>query len=171
MPAKAEWITRLAADERKRDDARSLVAAAAARKERVVAAQGQHLLDELRATIARDIEWFRSEFPGDPTREILFESVEADGRFAVRKPRYPAVALTVVPHLSAASLTCVYRFTVANGLPPREERIELLLMSDSGDDTLRVKHHGTGQVFAGADALSEFLLVPVFTGRPRLNGG
>jgi hypothetical protein len=30
-----------------------------------------------------------------------------------------------------------------------------------------MKHHGTGQVFVTADALSEFLLVPVLTGRPR----
>jgi hypothetical protein len=30
-----------------------------------------------------------------------------------------------------------------------------------------MKHLGTGQVFATADALSEFLLGPVFTGRPR----
>jgi hypothetical protein len=30
-----------------------------------------------------------------------------------------------------------------------------------------MKHHGTGQVFVTPDALSEFLLVPVLTGRPR----
>ena len=34
-------------------------------------------------------------------------------------------------------------------------------------ETLLMKHHGTGQVFATADALSEFLLIPVLTGRPR----
>jgi hypothetical protein len=37
----------------------------------------------------------------------------------------------------------------------------------SHGEALQVKHHGTGRVFAIADALSEFLLVPVFTGRPR----
>lgn len=167
MPATAEWITRLAADERKRDDARSLITEAAARKERLVAANGQRLLDELRATVVRDIEMFRDQFRGDATREIVFESVRADGGFAVRKPPYPNVALTVVPHLMSASLSCEYRFTAANGLPPREDRLELLLTSDDGAETLRVKHHGTGQVFTSADSLSEFLLVPVFTGRPR----
>ena len=30
-----------------------------------------------------------------------------------------------------------------------------------------MKHRVTGQVFGTADALSEFLLVPVLTGRPR----
>jgi len=33
--------------------------------------------------------------------------------------------------------------------------------------TLHMKHHGTGQMFATADALSEFLLIPVLTGRTR----
>ena len=32
---------------------------------------------------------------------------------------------------------------------------------------MQMKHHETGQVFTTADALSEFLLVPVFTGRLR----
>jgi hypothetical protein len=42
-----------------------------------------------------------------------------------------------------------------------------MFTSDGGDDTLQIKHHGTGQVFTNADALSEYLLVPIFTGRPR----
>jgi hypothetical protein len=38
----------------------------------------------------------------------------------------------------------------------------------SGDgETLQMKHHGTGRLFATAEALSEFLLIPVLTGRPR----
>lgn len=32
---------------------------------------------------------------------------------------------------------------------------------------MQMKHHETGQVFTTADALSEFLLVPVLTGRLR----
>jgi hypothetical protein len=41
------------------------------------------------------------------------------------------------------------------------------VFADEGVATLQIRHHGTGQLFATADALSEFLLVPVFTGRPR----
>ena len=41
-----------------------------------------------------------------------------------------------------------------------------MFTGDAGD-TLQIKHHGTGQVFATADALSEYLLAPVLTGRPR----
>jgi len=163
-----EWITRLAEDERKRDGVRLRVTEAAARKAHLVAVHGQRLLDELRTAVVRDIETFRDEFPGDPARAILYEVVQPDGGFVVRKPQYPTAALSVVPHLLAASVSCEYRFTPTNGLPPREDRLEFMFTSDDGgDDRLQIKHHGTAQVFTNADGLSEYLLVPVFTGRPR----
>jgi hypothetical protein len=161
-----DWIQRLAEDERKRDDVRSRVTEAAARKAALVRVHGQDLLDELRTAIVRDIEAFRNEFPGDGAREVVFEEVEPDGGFVVRKPQYPTAALNVAPHLQSASVSCRYRFTPTNGLPPREDRVELMF-TGNGDDALHIKHQGTGQVFTTADALSEFLLVPVFTGRPR----
>ena len=43
----------------------------------------------------------------------------------------------------------------------------LMFAEDASTGVVQLKDHGTGQVFATADALSEFLLVPVFTGRPR----
>src|SRR2546425_11475289 len=137
-----EWITRLAEDERKRDDVRVRATEAATRKADLVRVHGQRLLDELRTTIMRDIEAFRNEFPGDPAREILFEAVQPDGGFVVRKPQYPTAALSVVPHLLAASVSCEYRFTPTNGLPPREDRLEFMFTSGV-DDTLQIKHHGT----------------------------
>jgi hypothetical protein len=89
-----------------------------------------------------------------------------DGGFSVRKPPPAAVALVVTPKLEAASMVCHYRFTLTNGLPPREDRVDVMFAGD-GTDTLQMKHHGTGQVFITADSLSEYLLVPVMTGRPR----
>ena len=161
-----EWIARLAEDERKRDDVRLRAMEAVTRKADLVRVHGQRLLDELRAAVVRDIETFRHEFPGDPARDILFEAIQPDGGFVVRKPEYPAATLSVTLHLLAASFSCAYRFTPTNGLPPREDRLEFMLTS-GGDDRLQIKHHGTGQVFANADALSEYLLVPALTGRPR----
>ena len=84
----------------------------------------------------------------------------------MHKPRCPTASLNVAPNLDAASVSCQYRFTPTNGLPPREDRLDLMFTGDAGD-TLQIKHHGTGQVFATADALSEYLLAPVLTGRPR----
>jgi hypothetical protein len=54
-----------------------------------------------------------------------------------------------------------------NGLPPRDHRFDLVFVVELEEEALHIKHTGTGQVFTTADALSEFLLVPVFTGRPR----
>ena len=162
----SEWIMRLAADERKRDDARLRVTEAAALKVRLMAAHGQRLIDELRAAVVRDIGTFRKEFPGDPARDMIFEAVQPGGGFVVRKPESPTAALSVAPELLAASVRCEYSFTPTNGLPPRKDCVELVFTGD-GEDTFRIKHHGTGQVFTNADALSEYLLVPVFTGRPR----
>jgi hypothetical protein len=51
-------------------------------------------------------------------------------------------------------------------MPPREDRIDIVFTGDGGE-TIQMKHHGTGQVFTTAEALSELLLVPVLTGRPR----
>jgi hypothetical protein len=162
----ADWIKRIADEERKRDVVRVREEETAARKADLVRLNGRRLIDELRTTITRDVEAFRDEFPGDRTRDIVLEATEPEGAFMVRKPACPAVSLTVALHLEAAAMRCHYRFTLANGLPPREDRVDLVFAGDEGP-ALQIKHHGTGQVFATADALSEFLLVPVFTGRPR----
>jgi hypothetical protein len=161
-----DWIRRLAEDERQRDDVRARAMDAAARKAELVAVQGRRWLDALQTAVTRDIDTFRAEFPGDTPRDILLEAGQADGGFAVRKPRHPTAALSIVPHLSAGSISCTYRFTLTDGLPPREDRLEFMF-SANGGDVLHLKHQGTGQLFTDADALSEYLLVPVFTGRPR----
>ncbi len=136
------------------------------RKADLVGRNGRRLLDEVRATVARDVDAFRDEFAGDRARDIVVDTATSDGGFVVRKPAPAAVSLTVTPNLEAAVMACHYRFTLADGLPPREDRINVMFAGDGGE-TLQMKNHATGQVFATADALSEFLLVPVFTGRPR----
>lgn len=164
--AVADWIKRIADDERKRDAVRIRDDETAARKADLVRRNGRRLIDDLRATVTRDVEAFRSEFSGDLARDIVVETTAADGGFVVRKPAPAAVMLSVTPNLETAAMVCHYRFTLADGLPPREDRIDVMFTGDGGE-LLQLKHHGTGQVFATADALSELLLVPVFTGRPR----
>lgn len=162
----AEWIKRVADDERKRDAVRAREEEAAARKAQLVRLNGQGLIDEIRATIVRDVEAFRSEFPGEGTHRIVLEVTESAGGFVVSKPVPPAVALTVMPDLESATIKCRYRFTTANGLPPREDSLELVFAGDGGE-ALQIRHHETGRLFPTPEALSEFLLVPVFTGRRR----
>jgi len=160
------WIAQLAADERKRDDERARVMDAAARQADLVHIHGQRLMDDLRTTVGHDLDTVRDEFSADAAREITFEPLESDGGFTIRKSSHPTAALAVVPHLPAGSVICEYRFTSNNGMPSREDRVEFLLTGDA-TNTLRIKHKDSGQVFTTADALSEFLLVPVLTGRPR----
>ena len=160
------WITRLAEDERQRDDVRLRAAEVETRKAKLVRVHGQRLFDELHTTLVRDIDGFRDEFPDDSSREIIFEAVQDGGGFVIRKPRSPAVILTVTPQLATASICCKYQFTSTNGMPPREDRFDFIFISVT-DDTLHIKQQGTGQLFRDADALSEYLLIPVFTGRPR----
>jgi len=164
--AEADWIKRIADDERKRDTVVARESELAARKADLVRLNGRRLIDELRATVTRDVDIFRAEFVGDRTRDVVVEATAPDGAFVVRKPAPAAVSLTVAPNLEAAAMVCAYRFTLPGGLPPREDRFDLTFAGDGGE-TLQMKHHGTGRVFGTADALSEFLLVPVLTGRPR----
>ena len=162
--AVADWIKRIADEERRRDSVRVKEDEMVARKADLVRLNGRRLLDELRTTVTRDVGAFRAEFPGDRARDVVVDATAGDGGFVVRKPAPAAVTLTVTPNLEAATMACDYRFTLPNGLPPREDRIDVTF---AGGETLLMKHHGTGQVFATADALSEFLLTPVLTGRPR----
>jgi hypothetical protein len=162
----ADWIKRIADDERQRDAARVREEETVARKADLIRVHGRRLIEDLRVTVARDVAAFRDQFTGDLARDIAFENTQPDGGFMVRKPKSPAVSLAVAPHLEVAAVACHYRFTLSNGLPPREVNIDLVFTGDQVE-TLQLKHHGTAQVFATADALSEYLLAPVFTGRLR----
>jgi hypothetical protein len=161
-----DWIKRLADDERQRDAVRAREEEAVARKADLVSVHGPRFIEELRATVARDVSTFRDEFAGEGVRDIVLEDTHSEGGFVVRKSKVPAVSLTVAPRLAAGAVGCHYHFSLPNGLPPREVRLDLIFAGDEAE-TLQLKHRTTAQVFATADALSEYLLEPVFTGRPR----
>src|SRR6185503_3558651 len=164
--AAADWIRRLADDERHRDAARAKQTELAARKDYLVARQGRRLIDEVRAAVVRDVAAFRDEFGGDRSRDVAVDLARPAEGFSVHKPPPLAVALTVTVNDHPASLICSYRFTPTDGMPPREDRLDIMFVDDGGG-TLRMKDNKTGKTFACGDDLSEFLLVPVLTGRPR----
>ena len=162
----ADWIKRIADDERRRDSQRLKEDELIAMNAALVRLNGRRLVDEVRAAVMHDAEAFRGEFPGDPARNIVVNAEMPDGGFVVRKPAPGAVTLTVTPNLEGSSMTCHYHFLRGGGLPPVEDRIDVMITGDGGE-AVQMKHHKTGQVFATAAALSELLLVPVLTGRPR----
>ena len=59
--AVADWIKRIADDERRRDTMRIREEEAVARKADLVRRNGRRLIDDLRATVTRDDEAIRSE--------------------------------------------------------------------------------------------------------------
>ena len=67
----ADWIKKIAEDERRRDAVRLKEDELSARKADLVRRNGRRLLDELRATVLRDLEAFHDEFAGDPSRDIV----------------------------------------------------------------------------------------------------
>lgn len=162
----ADWIKRVIADERGRDAVAGRENEAAARKADFVRLAKRRVVEELRATVTRDVEAFRDAFDGDPRRAIVVESTEPADGIVIRKPAPAAASLTVTPHLEAAAIVCHYRFFVMDGLPPREDCIDVTFVGSAGD-VLQFKQLNSGQTFTTVDAVAEFLLIPVLTGRPR----
>jgi len=160
------WVKRLADDERMRDAIRLEADETASRRADLVRRNGRRLIDELRAVLIRDVDAFRAEFPGDRSRDVVVSASAPDGGFVVSKPERGAASLTITPNLHAATIACHFRFMLSDGLPPREDRFDVTFAADSGAPLL-MRHNGTGQVFATPEVLSEFLLVPVLTGRCR----
>ena len=159
------WITKLVDDERRRDEVRSRALDAVVQKAELVRKHGRQLIDELRAKVTSDVGRFRLEFPGDPLRDVIIEE-QNEGGFSVRKAGTPSVSLAVNPRWEAGLVSCRYRFILNNGMPAREARLDLVLTAN-GSDAAHFRHHDSGELFAGVDVLSEYLLTPVFTGRPR----
>src|SRR3954469_14472637 len=91
----ADWIKRIAEDERARDAARVKDDEGVARKAALVRRDGRRLVDELCATMTRDVDAFRREFPGDSARDVGIDAVGSDGGFVVRRPAPFAVSLSV----------------------------------------------------------------------------
>src|SRR6266581_9513105 len=79
----ADWIKRIAEDERKRDTLRVREDEMVARKADLVRRSGRRLLDELLAAVTRDAEAFRGEFAGDHARDIAVEAITPEGGFVV----------------------------------------------------------------------------------------
>ena len=160
-----EWIARLAVEERGRDAATALARNAAARDAALVTSHGPRLLESLATIVSNDVARFREEFPDDPVRHMAVDLV-ADGGFEVRRSAYPTVTLNVTPQWTAGVVACRYRFKPNADLPVREDRF-VLSVAPLGDAAY-FKHQGSGEGFASLPALSEYLLTPVFTGRPRI---
>jgi hypothetical protein len=155
------WVTQVAAEERRKELARSHDLAAAAHRAGVVRFHLQYLMVALKDRIARDVEAFNRELPD---RRISFEESTVDDGFAVRRDCYPEGHLTVTPNPHEGTIRVQYLFASADGLSA-PNLIELIPNADRG---FAVHVRGSEpRSFANVEQLSEFLLRPLFIGQAR----
>jgi hypothetical protein len=154
-----DWITRFADEERRRSEGHARDLSVAAHLAEIAQFRVHVLMDALRNRVTRDVDEFGRQFP---ERAIHFEDVPLNGGFIIRREHYPEARLTVSPNPAAGSVHVEYLFASGVGLSmPRS--MELVC----GDDV-------PGWHFRNEDGypvrpiarLSEYLLVPVFTGCP-----
>jgi hypothetical protein len=115
----------------------------------------------LKDRIGRDVEAFAGAFP---ERRVSFRKCELDDGFVVRRDAYPEAQLTVSLNPDDGSIRAQYLFDSADDLPA--PKVLELVPDNEQDFAVHVKEN-QGQAFRGVEHLSEYLLVPLFTGHPR----
>lgn len=156
------WVTHFVEEERQRDQAHSREAEDAARRADHLEFHLRQILDSLGAQVAGDVKAFARAFP---ERAITFEGPSVNGGFTVRRARYPEGRLKVEPDVRAGTIIVDYLFASQAGtLAPKPKVLEL---GGHTVDTLHFRDDSEQQAFRTIGQLSEYLLVPVFTGRPR----
>jgi hypothetical protein len=155
------WVARVVDEERRKDQTHSREVAAAVHNAEAARLHLQCLMVALKDRVARDVEAFARELPD---RRVSFEMCAFDDGFDVRRDCYPEVHLTVTPNPHDGSIRVQYLFASADGLTaPR-----LLELVPDGEYGFAVRmKDGSRQKFGDLEQLSEYLLVPLFTGDSR----
>jgi len=155
------WVLEVAAEERRKEQARTRDLASAAHHAEVVRFHLQYLMVALKDRVARDVEAFGREFP---ERRVSFEESRLDDGFAVRRDCYPEGHLIVTPNPYEGGIRVQYLFASEEGLSA-PNLVELVPNADRGF-AVHVKG-SERRSFADVEQLSEFLLRPLFTGKAR----
>jgi hypothetical protein len=155
------WVARVVDEERRKDQAHSRDEAAAVHHAEVIRFHLQCLMVALKDRVARDVEAFARELPD---RRVSFKECSPDDGFAVRRDCYPEAQLTVTPNLHDGSIRVQYLFAFADGLSAPK----LMEFVPDADRGFSVHLRDAGELsFGDVEQLSEYLLVPLFTGHPR----
>jgi len=115
----------------------------------------------LKDRVARDVEAFDRELP---ERRVSFEECAFDEGFSVRRDSYPEAHMTVTPNPQDGSIRVQYLFASADGLSA-PKLMELVPDGEQGF-AVHMRDHWK-QAFGTIEQLSEYLLVPLFTGDSR----
>jgi hypothetical protein len=156
------WVKHFTEEERQRERAHSRNAAATAHGIDDIEFHLRSVVDSLTARVVRDVEAFAREFP---ERGLSFELNILDGGFTVRREHSPDAKLTVEPNMKAGTITVNYVFASQSGtLAPKPKVLELGGLTI---ESLHFRDESGQHAFRTIGQLSEYLLVPVFTGHPR----
>ena len=156
-----DWIGQFVEEERQRERTLSLQTAVAAQEAENAALHVRRLVASLGARVSGDVEKCAREFP---ERRLSYEA-HPGGGFTVRRGHYPEVRLTVEPNEDNGSITLSYVFaSQSRVLAPKPSVLEL---SGQAGGWPHFRDEAGQHAFRSTAQLSEYLLVPVFTGRPR----
>ena len=155
------WVARLVDEERRKDQTHRHEVAAAVHNAEAARFHLQCLMVALKDRVARDVKAFARELPD---RRVSFEECALDDGFAVRHDSYPESHLTVTPNPHDGLIRVQYLFASADGLSA-PKLVELVPDGERGF-AVHVKD-GPTQKFVSIEQISEYLLVPLFTGHSR----
>jgi hypothetical protein len=156
------WISRFIEEERLREKADVREAAAIARQIANDRVHLRSLLNQLSEQVASDVSAFAREFPD---RALSFEGNPLNGGFTVRRGHYPEVKLSVDANMNAGTIEITYVVSAETGTQTLKPRF--LELGGHASGSLHFRDEPGQQTFRTITQLSEHLLVPVFTGRPR----
>jgi hypothetical protein len=157
-----QWVTDFASEEHRREQVRTSEAAVLSRRNEATQFHLRTLMDLLHDRVARDIDAFAREFPD---RRVAFEDDPSGCGFVVRRESYPEGRIRIEPAVSDASIKVEYFFASSSGTS--SPKLLELVVDGHHTGELHFKDDKAQRAFRGIDQLSEYLLVPIFRGRPR----
>ncbi len=152
-----DWIDELGNDDGQPDKSEELHTRALFHRAEVIRQKKHALWTSLMNVIHRDVEKFGTKFKG--RRSIELTAVSELG-FSLYKSPFPTVLMNAEIPFDGTSIKVSY-ITTFNQLAPMERTSESFELTVDESDNLLIAHNG--RLFSNLDAVSRFLLEPVFT--------
>jgi hypothetical protein len=160
-PMPPDWVSRFVEEEQLRELAHDRTDRVARFRTTRVREHIHELMDSLRDRVERDVDAFARRLPD---RAVTIEDNPPGGGFIVRRGRYPEARLTLEPHPETGTIRVQYVFASEHGTFAPKLR-EIAVNGDSVGGLHFLEPEDTTS-WRTLSELSEYLLVPVFSGRP-----
>jgi hypothetical protein len=151
-----DWIDALGSEEEKRRKSEEIHTQSQFRRAEIIGQKKDALWASLMAVINRDVDKFRTMFKG--RRSVDLTTISPLGIRLFKSP-YPTVLMDAEIPPNGTSIKVSYSRTF-NQISPMERVDETFELTLDRSDDLVIAHNG--RVFPNLDAVSRFLLEPVF---------